>query len=634
MLRALLERPRALIRRLNLWPRLAIASSLGLTVMLGVLGLLILRVVDDSRDRILEERLVIAELAARQVDSVIEHDFAELQAAGASAELQNANPASPQMQQALVRLRDNTGEGWLALYLLDGNGALLAAAPSGRTADTLTPEFLAAAREAVTNVSHAVTEPYTDPAGAAPAAALMVPFNGLGAASLVLAGVIDLSRADLSGVLNDARGLGKTGHAELFDDRGLVIASTDPVPFLAPGEHRQMYVRDRTAGMEDVETVPMEPRSESERHREAEQHIMAVGLLSSAPWGIAIGGSKAETLAPVTDLRNEMLLLGAATLVALWVITLIGARLLVRPVRVITAAADGIASGDLATPIGVGEGGEIGRLGEMLETMRVKLKASLEEIEERDRNLELRVEERTREVQTLLQELRRKEEIRTRLLASVISAQEEERSRIARELHDETGQALTGIIMSLEAAVEALDAGSSRARERLERALDLAGQSVKDIRHLVADLRPAALDDLGLVPALRAFAESRLTEKGIQLKMETSGLKRRLPPPVETCLFRVLQEAVTNIVRHSGASSARISLRHEDGEVHLLVVDDGIGFDPAEVMSSPDRTRALGLAGMQERMSLIGGRVAIDSLPGGGTRVEATLRLEPEAAPA
>src|SRR5207249_1483603 len=185
----------------------------------------------------------------------------------------------------------------------------------------------------------------------------------------------------------------------------------------------------------------------------------------------------------------------------------------------------------------------------------------------------------------------------------------------------ETGQALTGIIMSLEVAEDALVHAPETARQRLERAKSLASASIGAIRHLVVDLRPAALDDLGLVPALRAFAESHLREKGIRLEMDSSGLRGRLSAPIETCLFRVVQEAVTNVIRHSGATSARIELGRQNGRVSVLVADNGRGFDVRDVMASADQTRALGLAGMEERIALVGGGLEVDSAPGRGTRV-------------
>jgi signal transduction histidine kinase len=603
---------------------------LGFLVLMLVVGVLILSIVQDSRSRILDERLVIAEMAARQIDVVFNENFVGLE--GAAGSLQDSSASSPAQSfpvQAQGLLQD-VDETWLGFYLVDGSGQVVAAAPEERKSvpfavgGALQPTFVAGQRS--------VSQPYVDAVSGRPAALLVVPVpNTQGDASLNLAAAIDLSRADLLGTLANAKGLGKTGHAELVDSNGLVIASTEGAPFLAPGEHRTWYLQLLGQGGEGVAPVPLEARSSTEGMNEAGTHIMAFQRLTDVPWGVAVGGSESETLAPVNDLRNEMLLVGAASLIVLWLATLVAARILVRPVRVLTSAADRMRSGDLETPIHVAEGGEIGRLGETLEGMRMRLSASLDEIKARDADLEKRVHKRTEEVQALYEELKAKEVLRSRLLDSVISAQEEERKRIARELHDETGQALTGIIMSLEAAEEALPRDPEVARQRLERAASLARQSIDLIRQLVVDLRPAALDDLGLVPALRAFAETRLGEKGVELQMEVSNMKDRLSPPVETCLFRVVQEAVTNIIRHSNAKTARIHLGRRDGVVSLSVEDDGQGFDVAEVRASPRSDRALGLAGMEERVSLVGGELTIESAPGKGTIVRAKIDVTSES---
>ncbi|MDO8614417.1 MAG: histidine kinase [Dehalococcoidia bacterium] len=624
--------PLPALRKINLWPRLVFGASLGFLMLLAVLGLLILRVVDDSRERILQERLVIAQMAARQVDSILEHDFRRLESAAATVpagELQQQAPGV--MPEHLARLLDDVDDMWLAIYVMDAHGNVVAAAPEGR-AQAGAPPAGVEDLEAAGAVGHAVSAPYVDPASGQPAAMLRVPL-GAGDPPLLLGGVMNLSGADLLDPLSSAKGLGRTGHAELFDSQGRVIASTDPAQFLATGEHRHLYLRLHDSMSEGVETVPLEPRSAEEAQQESPEHIMAVSHLAGAPWGVAVGGDASETLAPVTDLRNNILLLGAVSLVVLWLATLIGARLLARPVRALTGAADRMRAGDLDSPIRVGEGGEIGRLGETLEAMRVRLSASLQEIEQRDQELESRVQERTQEVQRLFRELQRKEELRSQLLQSVISAQEDERKRIARELHDETGQALTGIIMSVESAQSALAGDPAAASQRLAAAAALARQGIDAIRQLVVDLRPAALDDLGLVPALRAFAENRLGDKGIRLQMETSGMKDRLSAPIETCLFRVVQEAVTNTIRHSEATSARIELRRTNGVVSMLVEDDGKGFDVAAVTGSLNRGRALGLAGMEERLALVGGGLTVESAPGRGTRIRATFRLDPEDAP-
>ena len=620
--------PVSLLRKVPLWPRLVVAVSLVFLILLAIIGALTTRAADESRDRILQERLVLAEMAASQVDGIFEHAFSELERAAAVNSLPAQGAGSKDVSGQLQRAFDGLSDIWFGLVLMDADGQPISSVPISQPRPPVATPGGAAIQDAVSAGERRISSPFLDEGTGKPTVLLVIvhntPQSGTGFA---LAGAVDLSRMDLQGALRAATRLGKTGHAELFDNKGIVIAATDTL-FLAPGEHLHSYVQALSQKAPVVGVMPLESRSKSEASREGATHIMAVAPLSAIPWGVAVGGSEAETVAPATELRNNMLMVGAAALALMWMLTLVGARVLVRPVRTLTRAADGITAGDLDTPIYVGEGGEIGRLGESLDTMRIRLRTSLRDIEKRDRELERRVGERTEEVQTLYEELQRKEEHRGRLLESVISAQEDERKRIARELHDETGQALTGIIMSLEVAQAALDREPSTVSQRLDTARSLATQSIAAIRRLVVDLRPAALDDLGLAPAIRAFARSRLEEKGIGLEMDVSGFTNRLSPPVETCLFRVAQEAVTNVIRHSEAKSARIELRQDNAGVSLLMTDDGKGFEVHQIVNSSDPARALGLAGMEERVSLLGGQLTVESSPGNGTAVWARIPTE------
>jgi len=402
----LLSAPWSLLRRVNLWPRLVVAVSLGFLLLFAVLSVLILRLVDDSRDRILQSRLLIAQMAARQVNSVLEHDFVALERVADSIPNETPSTNSAAMSDQLVGILGNTGDTWLGLYLLDARGNQIAAAPAARMQAPVDLAADPSIGQIAATGQRGVSTPYADGVTGKPAAMLLQPVTASqGGTELILGGLIDVSHAEFLGPLNDAKGLGKTGHAELFDSRGLVIDSTDPVPFLSLGEHRDFYLRMEMAGAEGVDTVPLQPRDAAEAEGEAENHIMAVAHLSSAPWGVAVGGSESETLAPVTDLRNNMLILGAVSLVVLWLVTLVGARLLVRPVRVLTGAADRIAAGDLDTSIRVAEGGEIGRLGETLEAMRLRLRQSLEEISRWGKELETKVDERTGELNARNREL-------------------------------------------------------------------------------------------------------------------------------------------------------------------------------------------------------------------------------------
>ena len=202
----------------------------------------------------------------------------------------------------------------------------------------------------------------------------------------------------------------------------------------------------------------------------------------------------------------------------------------------------------------------------------------------------------------------------------VIAAQELERRRLARELHDETGQALTSILLGLKSI------RASRNDEEAERAeaelRELVVQALQDVRSLAVELRPAALDDFGLVPALERLAGTFSERTGIRATVAATLGDTRLPPETETVVYRLVQEALTNVVKHAAASEVSIVLTRRDGGVSAVVEDDGQGFEESAV-----RDEALGLVGMRERLALLGGTLAIESSPGEGTAVIAYLPL-------
>ena len=202
-------------------------------------------------------------------------------------------------------------------------------------------------------------------------------------------------------------------------------------------------------------------------------------------------------------------------------------------------------------------------------------------------------------------------------LRRVVGAQELERRRLARELHDETGQALTSILLGLK-GVE--DAGSEDdVRAATTQLRELVVTTLQDVRRLAVELRPKALDDFGLVPALERLAETFGEQTGIQVELEPQLGDERLPSEIETALYRITQEALTNVVKHAQANHVSIVLARRDRSVTALIEDDGRGFTPGEA-----RDEGLGILGMQERIALVGGRLTLESSPGGGT----TLALE------
>jgi two-component system, NarL family, sensor histidine kinase DevS len=205
-------------------------------------------------------------------------------------------------------------------------------------------------------------------------------------------------------------------------------------------------------------------------------------------------------------------------------------------------------------------------------------------------------------------------------LRRVVEGQELERRRLARELHDETGQALTSILLGLKRVEDAKTREDARAA-----AAELREEIVKtlqSVRRLAVELRPKALDDFGLVPALERLADAFGGESGIAIDVEANLDETRLPPEVETALYRIAQEALTNVAKHADAEHVSLIVTRRDGSVTVVVEDDGRGFGAVGGESG-----GLGLVGMKERVGLLGGRLAIESTEGSGTTIVAEVPL-------
>ena len=239
-----------------------------------------------------------------------------------------------------------------------------------------------------------------------------------------------------------------------------------------------------------------------------------------------------------------------------------------------------------------------------------------------------RLKELTRENERLFRDLIGAERRFRSLSRSVWRVQEDERRRLARELHDGIGQTLTALKNHLDGmqrrsgrTVEQTDAGVGEA-------LEIAGQALHETRELSRLLRPALLDDLGLMPALRWLARTVGERFSIAVELEAPGLEERFDTEIETLAFRLVQEALTNVAKHAGATTARIEVERSAGHLRIRVSDPGRGFDPLEVLDPKSGDAGVGLRGMRDRAGLLGGTLRIDSNPGGGTRIEAVVPLD------
>ncbi len=227
--------------------------------------------------------------------------------------------------------------------------------------------------------------------------------------------------------------------------------------------------------------------------------------------------------------------------------------------------------------------------------------------------LERESDTRYREVVTAREELHR-------LSARLVAAQEEERRKLSRELHDEIGAAMAALLMEMGNLDKALPPGDTALHERVQAVRKLAENNVGLVRNLSLLLRPPMLDDLGLVPALKWKAREVARRTGIKIRVEAEEVSEDLPDEHRTCIYRVVQEALHNATRHAGAKQVRIQVRQEAKQIHVLIVDDGSGFEPRQ-------EKGMGILGMEERIRNLGGTLHIESSPGHGAQLSFELPL-------
>lgn len=247
---------------------------------------------------------------------------------------------------------------------------------------------------------------------------------------------------------------------------------------------------------------------------------------------------------------------------------------------------------------------------------------------ERQRQLLAAEQERLAALEKAQAETEKRRQLRRQFLRHVVLAQEEERTRISRELHDETAQILTAASLNM-GALRQVIGDHPQARELLDNSQGLCKEMSQILHRLVHDLRPAQLDDLGLVAAIYHLIDVNRRQHHLATQLTVSGREQRLDPLVETVLYRVTQEALTNIIRHAKTDHATIELHFAPGQITLQIHDTGVGFDH-ELLSAD---RGMGLAGMHERVEAVAGQIQIDSTPGRGTFIDVTIPLVRSSSP-
>ncbi len=313
--------------------------------------------------------------------------------------------------------------------------------------------------------------------------------------------------------------------------------------------------------------------------------------------------------AMVADLRDNIILGCSVILISAIIANLVMGRLVIRRLKRVADALTGFGSGKRGIRLALDSSDEVGRLEVNFNEMGQRIQA--EESENR----------------VLSENLIRQTSQQQELLKRLITAQEDERKRLARELHDELGQSLSGLALHSEVIGKFINSDPERALEQLSLTRKLIGKTTQQMYELILALRPSVLDDLGLAAALNSQCERTFNGSGITFKLDSSGLIKRLPASIETALYRIFQEALNNVVKHSGAEEVMITLAQRDGFFEGEIVDNGRGFDIENLDRQVDNPRGLGLMGMQERIAQCDGSMEILSRVGEGTRIRVRIPL-------
>ncbi len=589
--------------------------------LLVVTGLAILarQAIVENVDRTLQERLVIARVTAARFDDMLERTVDMLRMLVSEQKLDPQQPDLVANRQGLEQIRQHLGD--LAYYvaLVDEQGVVVLTEPY--LADVVGSDL--SDGRCIQKILHGtdwvISKVFTV-GNTNPTAAILVEIDGANGKQpgLVYVG-LNLGHTDIAGFLQPI-GLGETGYADIVDENGITLASSRPEHLWQQIDHGERFaslIREDQTMVGTCHNCHSENWAGSQGRQE---DVIAFAPLALAPWGVVVRQSQAEAMAYTKVIEYRILFFaGGAFLIAV-LLAWLATQALVKPLQALSAACQRIAAGDLSEPIPPMGSGEIQFLAQAFDGMRQQLQASLEKVAGWNRELEKQVRQRTGE-------LERAERQRRELLRKLVVSQEDERRRLARELHDETSQALTAVAVGLETILVNPTASAGEIKENLGASKELVASTLSEIQRIILDLRPAILDDLGLVQAIDWYAESRLKSQGIWVMVETIGEEKRLPSEVETTLFRVAQEAITNIVRHAGAENVTIELGFAPAGVTLQVEDDGCGFDVTAAVAR-EKNVSFGLLGMRERAALFGGTVEIESQPDHGTRLTVELPLE------
>ncbi|MBI4824622.1 MAG: HAMP domain-containing protein [Nitrospirae bacterium] len=605
--------------------RIIVSTLLSLAVLLATLGLVSHLSIRDSINRSLDDRLRLANIISNYTDALLQGNITrlyDLSLAGA-IDIRDGNwePEKKAIRTAYQYSIFTDG-----IFLLDHQGNIVLNYPPGRQKENLMA--VPYVKKAFEEKRAVISDVYTMPETQKRTIFALVPLRDKNDSIIGLAGgEINPTTYMLSSVIKAIPAEAGTW-IELIDSKGTVIASNKPSRLFTCSDHDRFLnnlVMTKKTAVATCHRCHEDAQSPEDAVSKKTTDMLAFSPLSETLWGVAVREPEEVVFAPSKELQKKFLLLGFISMGSALIAAIGISSSIVKPIKSLIAATKRIAEGNLKEPVKVVSANEIGLLSENFEAMRIGLSESHDRIERHNEELESRVAERTEEL------MRHKRRLAS-LLEKIITAQEEERKRVARELHDETSQSLAALGMSIEIADIAIGegrlpvGGMTELKGKVEHVLD-------GINMLIQDLRPLILDDLGFESAIRWLLEKHIGEKGISYSLNitdrfrTAILSYTQSKRAELMLFRVIQEAIINISKYAGAKEVFVFMESANSNILITIADDGVGFDVNAVTFLGDRDESIGfgILGMRERVSLLDGRLTICSRLAEGTEISVII---------
>jgi signal transduction histidine kinase len=585
----------------------------GISIILLTFGIASYYIIQKNIDDSLNKKLSLARLIRNNIDNIIKDNINRLYDISISGKVDLADDDFGPERDA-IRTAYRYSIFTDGIFLLDRQGNIILNYPERIRDAAINIMSIVPVDRILLQGKPVVSNIYTvEPSGKKVLIVLVPLKDKSGNVVGVAGGEIDPTNPGLTRVLGLIE-IGKNTFIDIVDSNGVVISSSEPARTLTHCNRDRFFTTLITQNRERVATCHQCHMAGNKSKKRT--MMLAFVPLEMAPWGISIQEPEEDVFAPARRLKQTFAALAVVFIGTAFILTIGISRSIVNPLKELIRGADRIARGDMSKPVSPQGSDEIGALSQSFETMRGRLVESMENIKRHNQELETRVRERTQQIN---QSQRRAEE----LLKKVISTQEDEHKRIARELHDVTLQELSAALMRVDLCrLHPQDI----TMEKVDRIRAIIGQALDGVIGIIQNLRPTLLDDLGLSAAIKSLLDLHLGEKGVNYFMNADGVReRRFRPEVEITLFRIIQEAVVNVARHAKAENVFVHFRIEGDMIDIEIEDDGEGFslDSLYVQSfhdSKDR-RGLGLLGMKERVFLIGGKMELCSMPGNGTRV-------------